>query len=95
MQTLCIIIPVKDEQVGLEFLFNEFNEFKNNINYTIEFIFVVDERTNDLSKEIAKRFSKNIIDQKDTHGKGAAIKQAIEFWKQKQSDFVVFMDADG
>jgi glycosyltransferase involved in cell wall biosynthesis len=95
METVSIIIPVKDEQLGLEFLFNEFNHFEKNINYKIEFIFVIDERTNDLSKQIAKRFSKNIIDQKDTHGKGAAIKQAIEFWKKKQSDYIVFMDADG
>jgi len=91
----CIIIPVKDEEIGLNYLFNNYenNAIKNS--YDISFIFIIDHRTSDFSKETTLRFSTNILDQKLTTGKGAAINQAIEFWKNNiNSDFIIFMDAD-
>ena len=39
--------------------------------------------------------STTIIDQAETHGKGAAIQQAIEEWKKEPTPFVVLLDADG
>jgi dolichol-phosphate mannosyltransferase len=39
--------------------------------------------------------SKRIIDQSETYGKGAAIKQAVNNWILHQSQFVIFLDADG
>ena len=77
MTTLTVIIPVKDEEVGLEFLVEDFKKSSLSKKYDVEFIFVIDIRTSDSSKFIAKKLSSNIIDQKETIGKGAAMKQAI------------------
>ena len=60
-----------------------------------KFIFVIDARTSDSSKHIASQFSDNIIDQKDTTGKGSAVIQAIEKWKIDPTPKIVFLDADG
>ena len=95
MESVCIIIPVKDEEVGLKYLFKN---FKNSNFYgkdKISFILVIDGRTSDMSKNIANSFSDSIIDQNDTHGKGAAVRQALDFWKKNRTDLVIFMDADG
>jgi len=95
MVTLSIIIPVKDEEVGLEYLFQDFKKSQLKDEYDVEFIFVIDIRTSDSSKSIARKLSPNIIDQKETIGKGAAIKQAIENWKKQPSQITIFLDADG
>ena len=58
-------------------------------------IFVIDKRTSDSSKKIASEFSDNVIDQEETIGKGAAVRQAIEEWKKNPTQMIVFLDADG
>ncbi len=95
VQKVTIIVPVKDEEVGLKFLVEDFQSSGIADLYEVEFIFVIDERTSDNSREIARIFSNEIIDQKDTHGKGAAIKQALEHWMKKPISTVVMLDADG
>ena len=95
MEVVNIIIPVKDEQEGLEFLLHEYEGIPSNDSYDITFTFVIDGRTSDSSKYIARKFSDNIIDQEETHGKGAGIKQAIKSWKTSPTKYVIFMDADG
>ena len=95
MGSVTIIIPVKDEEVGLQYLFDNYKSSILYKNSDISFIFVIDGRTSDLSKKIAGNFSDLIIDQNETHGKGAAVRQALEIWKNDITDFVLFMDADG
>ena len=95
MKSIAIIIPVKDEEVGLQYLLDNYKNSNYFDSETISFIFVIDARTSDLSRNIAKNFSDIIIDQDDTHGKGAAVRQALDFWKNNKSDYVLFMDADG
>ncbi len=95
MRTLTIIVPVKDEEDGLEFLLGDFKDSSLYGKSEVSFIFVIDVRTSDSSKEIAKEFSEQIIDQRETTGKGSAIKQAVELWKKNPSEHVVFLDADG
>ena len=95
MKPVTVIIPVKDEQVGLEFLLDEYKSSSFQENSFVEFIFVIDERTSDDSKSVAREFSTRIIDQSDTHGKGAAIRQAVSSWKNNRTPHVVFIDADG
>ena len=56
---------------------------------------MIDIRTSDSSKKIASNFSDKIIDQNETTGKGAAVRQAIEEWKRSPTSLVVFLDADG
>ena len=95
MMSVAIIIPVKDEEVGLQYLLDNYKKSKFYEDSNISFIFVIDARTSDLSKSVAADFSNLIIDQDTTHGKGAAVRQALEVWKDNMTDFVIFMDADG
>lgn len=95
MEEVTIIIPVKDEEDGLRFLLDEFQSSNLSTDFNIQFIFVIDHRTSDNSREIARRFSKQIINQKGTHGKGAAMRQAIQYWKTKKTSKIIFLDADG
>jgi len=95
MEEVTIIVPVKDEEDGLNYLLDDFNSSSIKQFYNINFIFVIDIRTSDSSKHIASKLSDNIIDQKETTGKGAAVKQAIADWKTNRTPLVVFMDADG
>jgi dolichol-phosphate mannosyltransferase len=95
MEDISIIIPVKDEEVGLNFLLENFKKSSIDASYKVNFIFVIDVRTSDSSKVAASKFSDTIIDQMDTIGKGAAVKQAIEYWKNNSTQKVIFLDADG
>ena len=95
MQPVTVIIPVKDEEVGLNFLLGDYERSTLKNLYDVNFIFVIDVRTSDSSKQIAKLFSDNIIDQEGTTGKGAAMTQAIEKWKLNPTPRVIFLDADG
>ena len=73
MEGVTIIIPVKDEESGLEYLVEDFEQSEIGNDYEIKFIFVIDERTSDNSREIAGKLSDRIIDQRGSHGKGDAI----------------------
>jgi glycosyltransferase involved in cell wall biosynthesis len=95
VKSVTIIIPVKDEEVGLQYLLDNYKSSTLFNNSNISFIFVIDGRTSDLSKIIAQNFSDLIIDQNETHGKGAAIRQALQVWNNNMTDLVLFMDADG
>ncbi len=95
MTQATIIIPVKDEEDGLEHLLEQYSTSEIQYNGGLDFIFVIDGRTSDNSREIAERFSQTIIDQKETHGKGSAIRQAVEEWMKNPTDYVIFLDADG
>jgi len=95
MEPVTVIVPVKDEEVGLNFLLDDYHRSPLKDLYDIRFIFVIDIRTSDSSKKIASKFSDNIIDQKDTTGKGSAMNQAIEKWKIDPTPKIVFLDADG
>ena len=95
MHKVSIVVPVKDEEVGLQFLINDFENSKIAVDYDIKFIFVIDERTSDDSRKFAARLSDQIIDQRESHGKGAAIQQAIIHLNEITSRFVIFLDADG
>jgi dolichol-phosphate mannosyltransferase len=63
--------------------------------YEVNFIFVIDIRTSDSSKKYASQFSEVIIDQMETTGKGAAVKQAVDHWKKEKTSKIIFLDADG
>ena len=95
MAKTTIIIPVKDEEDGLEHLLGQYSSSELYDDEEIQFIFVIDGRTSDNSREIAGRFSQKIIDQKESHGKGAAIQQAVTEWKKNPTELVIFLDADG
>ena len=77
VDTVTIIVPVKDEEEGLSYLLDDFEKSDLKNNFDIQFIFVIDVRTSDSSKTVASIMSENIIDQSETTGKGAAMKQAV------------------
>ena len=95
MGEVTIIIPVKDEEVGLEFLIDDYRSSSLKDIHDVTFIFVIDNRTSDSSKKIASGFSGNVIDQEETTGKGSAVRQAIEEWRKNPTQMIVFLDADG
>tara|TARA_B100000287_G_scaffold41685_1_gene37778 strand:- start:365 stop:1054 length:690 start_codon:yes stop_codon:yes gene_type:complete len=95
MGEVTIIIPVKDEEVGLEFLLDDYRSSSLKDIHDVTFIFVIDKRTSDSSKKIASEFSENIIDQEETTGKGSAVRQAIDVWRKNPTQMIVFLDADG
>ncbi len=95
MKEVTVIIPVKDEEDGLLFLVDDFRSSELYNDPSIQLSFVIDGRTSDNSRAVARKLSSTIIDQAETHGKGAAIQQAIEEWKKEPTPFVVLLDADG
>jgi len=96
MRDVTVIIPVKDEEVGLDFLLSDYSSSSlSSGTLELGFIFVIDGRTSDNSREIAEKFSESVINQEETHGKAAAMKQAILEWRKNKSRLVVFLDADG
>jgi glycosyltransferase involved in cell wall biosynthesis len=95
MDKVSIIVPVKDEEIGLQYLINDYNQSGLGEKYDITFIFVIDERTSDDSRGFASKLSKNIIDQKGSTGKGDAIRRAILDLESHNPKFVIFLDADG
>jgi len=95
MEPVTVIIPVKDEEDGLSYLLKDYHNSSFNGNSDVEFIFVIDNRTSDESESVAREFSELIIDQNETQGKGAAMKQAVVAWKSNHTPLVVFLDADG
>jgi|TARA_B110000263_G_scaffold51127_1_gene42817 dolichol-phosphate mannosyltransferase len=95
MRSVTIIVPVKDEEVGLQYLLEDFRDSDLKEDNDIKFIFVIDDRSSDASQRFASEFTDIIIDQKETTGKGAAVKQAIEYWKNEPTEMTIFLDADG
>tara|TARA_Y100001954_G_scaffold234191_1_gene289094 strand:- start:1823 stop:2512 length:690 start_codon:yes stop_codon:yes gene_type:complete len=95
MYKVTIVVPVKDEEVGLKYLIGDFENSLIKEEYEVTLIFVIDERTSDDSRLFATRLSNHIIDQCGSHGKGDAIKRAISYLENFETHFVIFLDADG
>lgn len=83
-QTLCVVIPVKDEEFGIRETIELSKMYADNI-------LVVDGHSKDKTREIAGEYGvKVILD--NGKGKGSAIRQAISL---VEDDIIVFIDADG
>ncbi len=95
MDKVTIVVPVKNEEVGLKYLLDDFKSSNIGQNCHIQFIFVIDERTSDNSLKMAEKFAHQTIDQSSEHGKGSAIRQAVNKLNLDNEQFVVFLDADG
>ena len=50
MHQVTIVVPVKDEEDGLQYLIQDLDESGIREEYDISFIFVIDERTSDNSR---------------------------------------------
>ena len=83
MKSVAIIIPAKDEEVGLRQLATEFQESPLSKNSQISIIVVLDSRSSDKSREMSEVLATTIIEQTVGHGKGLAVRLAIETWSKK------------
>ena len=86
-QTLSIVLPAKNEAVGLEKLLPELKEQQPQAE-----IIVVDDGSDDSTPEICEKFSVRRVAHPYSLGNGAAIKSGT---RQANGDIIVFMDADG
>ena len=95
MASVAIAMPAKDEEEGLRQLALEFKESALSKNPKISIMIVLDNRSSDKSWEVSKTFATTVLDQTDGHGKGMAVRSAIETWSKQPTDYFVMMDADG
>ena len=95
MTTATVIIPVKDEEAGLQYLLNEFKSIRSKFDGAPKFVFVIDSTSSDESIKIAELFEGEILFQSKSTGKGSAIRMGIEKWKEDPTGIVVFLDGDG
>ena len=85
MHQVTIVVPVKDEEDGLQYLIQDLDESGIREEYEILFLFVIDERTSDNSREFAARLSEKIVDQQGSHGKGMRLGKQSIIWRDWSS----------
>ena len=95
MDTVSLIMPVKDEEEGLTVLAQEFESSSLFSRADFCFIIVVDSRSSDNSMNISKNLADELIVQSEKTGKGDAVNLGIEKWCKNPSDILIMMDADG
>lgn len=95
MGTVTIVMPVKNEEVGLRKLASEFEESPLSKNSKISILIVLDSSSSDKSREVSEILTSSVIQQTDDLGKGKALKSGIESWSEHPTDFLIMMDADG
>lgn len=82
-----IVIPAKDEELGLAILLPELVQL-----YPEAEIIVVNDGSSDTTKEVAEAAGANVISHPYAKGNGAAVKSGA---RAAKGDFIVFMDGDG
>jgi glycosyltransferase involved in cell wall biosynthesis len=61
----------------------------------IDNVLVVDDGSSDATPERAREAGAEVIVHPENRGKGEAIKTGLRHWLDRQSDFVIILDADG
>ena len=83
MATVAIAMPAKDEEEGMRQLAYEFKESALSNNPQISIMVVLDSRSSDKSREVAKTFATTVLNETDGRGKGRAVRSAIETWSKQ------------
>ncbi len=87
---MTILLPAKNEETGIETTFEALPlDRLEELGYPFE-ILVVDGKSRDRTREIAKRYGARIVQQLGT-GKGRGVRTAVDVAK---GDYVVMLDAD-
>ena len=94
MATISLIMPARDEEVGLTLLEQEFSKSSLSTRPDFSFMIVVDSRSSDRTMEISQNLADLVITQCEKWGKGEAVISAIEKWSEDPSEFLLMMDAD-
>jgi len=83
-----IILPTLNEEVSISSLIQNIksHKFQNNVS-----VLVIDGQSTDNTVELCRKLGVEVIVQRQK-GKGAAMKQAVEY---SDADIIVFMDGDG
>lgn len=82
---ITVCIPTLNEEDGIGDVIESFRD------RGIENITVIDGGSTDSTTNIAKKKGANVIEQKESGGKGAAVRQCIEYI---DTEIIVFVDAD-
>ena len=90
MKKICLIVPVYNEAQVLASVVKEIRQVEGNY-----VIIVVDDGSDDLSYQTAKKLDTIALRHKVNRGKGAAVKTGIEVAKRINADVVVTIDGDG
>ncbi|MGB9767937.1 MULTISPECIES: glycosyltransferase family 2 protein [Dictyoglomus] len=90
-----LVIPVKDEEVTLEALYERITEVLEGLNLTFEIIFIDDGSTDqsfDIMKKLSQRDSRvKVVKFRKNFGKAAALSCGFE---KARENIVITMDAD-
>ena len=89
MRKVGIVIPVKDEEDGLQYLIKNLEVSGIRKEYEISFLFVIDERTSDDSRDFAERISEQIIDQRLDELTPGQVKNIIDEMIRKHLGWLV------
>jgi len=82
------IIPCRNEEATIGSVILRTKRFVNQV-------LVIDDGSDDDTKNIAKEAGATVISHKKNRGKGAAIRTGFQYAKENDFDFVVTMDGDG
>lgn len=86
-----ILIPAKDEEANIGKVLKDLNQVvKNTKKYSFEVI-VIDDKSNDNTGIIARKYNANLIRNNGKSGKGKAL--ALGF-RHAKGDYIVMLDAD-
>jgi glycosyltransferase involved in cell wall biosynthesis len=86
--TMAAVIPAFNEQVHIA-------DVVRRARGKIDNVLVVDDGSSDATPERAREAGAEVIVHPENRGKGEAIKTGLRHWLDRQSDFVIILDADG
>ena len=86
--TIAAVIPAFNEHVHI-------GDVVRRTRTRIDNVLVVDDGSTDATAERAREAGAEVIIHPENRGKGEAIKTGLRHWLDRQSDFVIVLDADG
>ncbi len=86
--TIAAVIPAFNEHVHI-------GDVVRRTRARIDNVLVVDDGSTDATAERAREAGAEVIIHPENRGKGEAIKTGLRHWLDRQSDFVIVLDADG
>jgi len=86
--TIAAVIPAFNEHVHI-------GDVVRRTRAKIDNVLVVDDGSTDATAQRAREAGAEVIIHPENRGKGEAIKTGLRHWLERQSDFVIILDADG
>lgn len=86
-----VVIPAYNEKNTIG---KTLQRFPTDISDNLDII-VVNDGSTDNTREIAEKYNVKVINLRENHGNGAAVRKGMEYCRKKEYDVVVTLDADG